>query len=57
MERKRSSGFHRISTVGLGRLFYSRLGKVYVNDCPAGARKKRNITMKIQRNPLIRFFP
>ena len=40
MERKRSSGFHRISTVGLGRLFYSRLGKVYVNDCPAGEGKK-----------------
>ena len=33
MERKRSSVFRRIFTVAFG---YFRLGKVNVNDCPAG---------------------
>ena len=36
MERKRSSEFRRIFTVVFDRLFYVRLGKVNVDDCPAG---------------------
>ena len=36
MERNRSSGIRRIFTVAFDRLFLVRLGKVNVNDCPAG---------------------
>ena len=35
MERKRSSGFHRIFTVAFYRLFSVRFCKVNVNDCHA----------------------
>ena len=40
MERKRSSGFHRIFTVAFDRLFQVRLCQVNVNDYPAGVRNQ-----------------
>ena len=43
-------GFRRIFTVA-----FDRLGWVNVTDCPAGARKKGKATVKIRRNPLLRF--
>ena len=51
MERKRSCGFRRIFIVM----------NVNVNECPAGleppagSRNRRTATLKIQRNPLLRF--
>ena len=59
MERKRSSGFLCIFTLDFDWRF--RLVLVNVNDCHselepcAGARNRRMATVKIRRNPLLRF--
>ena len=43
--------FLRIFTVAFDIFFLVRLGKLRVNDCPAGDRNRKT-TVKIQRNPL-----
>ena len=58
MERKRSSAFRRIFTAAFD-IGYFRLDNV--NDCPAGseplavAENRTKATVKIRRNPLLRF--
>ena len=51
IDRKQSTEFRRIFTVASDGL----LGPVNVKACPAGARNRRNATLKIQRNQLLRF--
>ncbi len=55
--RRRSFRFLRNITSMDEGLFQVRLDKVRVNECTAGVRKRRKATVKIRRNPLLRFLP